>query len=152
MATGVNSNFTFPENQRERNEKNMYHRGLPMCLLQCKSSDYNSSTSRYISSLFITLSLNVIGTRTPLHYGIQTFIFLSDVCIRSGAVSDSTDGRIITAHSTHSKHDTVRTGKADSRTLQGRRGHNDVRYCAGSTGVARGDVTDIAPLALSAYG
>ena len=58
-------------------------------------------------------------TFLAMHYDVQTVISLSEVDVRCDSVSDRTDRQII-AHSTHSKHDTVRAGKADSRTLHRR--------------------------------
>ncbi len=55
-------------------------------------------------------------TFLAMHYDVQTFVSLSEVDVRSDAICDSTDGQII-AHSTHSKHGTVRAGKADSSAL-----------------------------------
>ncbi len=80
-------------------------------------------------------------------YDVKTFIFHSEVDVRSDAVSDSTDGQII-SHSTHSKHDTVRAGKADSRTLQRRRVSDYVRDC---TGVTRVGICDVKHMALSKH-
>ena len=103
---------------------------------------------RYYSIHVVCYMYSVSLTFLTTHYDVQTFIFLSEVNVRCDSVGDSTDGWI-TSHSTHSKHGTVRAGKADSCTLLRRQVSDDVRDCLEGTGEAFSDVTDIAVLTVA---